>query len=149
MWQRILSVRSIVITPADDTETWIKFANLCRKSGRMVLAEKTLNSLLGPDANASQMDASTLGPKAPPAVIYSHLKFMWAYGAKGESLSYLRDFTANLAEDLGMATSSAPASWPRREPRVGRASSSMVLAVAQLKRTIPAQPNTGSSVSCR
>ena len=104
VWQRILSVRSIVITPADDTETWIKFANLCRKSGRMVLAEKTLNSLLGPDANASQMDASTLGPKAPPAVIYSHLKFMWACGAKGESLSYLRDFTANLAEDLGMAT---------------------------------------------
>ena len=104
VWQRILSVRSIVITPADDTETWIKFANLCRKSGRMVLAEKTLNSLLGPDANAGQMDASTLGPKAPPAVIYSHLKFMWACGAKSESLNYLREFTSNLAEDLGMAT---------------------------------------------
>ncbi|WFD44630.1 non-specific serine/threonine protein kinase [Malassezia psittaci] len=103
VWQRILSIRSIVITPADDTETWIKFANLCRKSGRMVLAEKTLNSLLGPDANAAQMDTSAqLGPKAPPAVIYSHLKFMWACGAKSESLSYLRDFTSNLAEDLGM-----------------------------------------------
>ncbi|WFD00567.1 non-specific serine/threonine protein kinase [Malassezia yamatoensis] len=104
VWQRILSIRSIVITPADDTETWIKFANLCRKSGRMVLAEKTLNSLLGPDANATQMDASAqLAPKAPPAVIYSHLKFMWACGAKSESLSYLRDFTSNLAEDLGMS----------------------------------------------
>ena len=103
VWQRILSVRSIVITPADDTETWIKFANLCRKSGRMVLAEKTLNSLLGPDANASQMEASTSGPKAPPAVIYSHLKFMWACGARSESLSYLREFTSNLAEDLGLA----------------------------------------------
>ncbi|WFD05627.1 non-specific serine/threonine protein kinase [Malassezia vespertilionis] len=103
VWQRILSVRSIVLTPADDTDTWIKFANLCRKSGRMVLAEKTLNSLLGPDANAGTMEAS-LGPKAPPAVIYSHLKFMWACGARSESLSYLRDFTQNLAEDLGMAS---------------------------------------------
>lgn len=101
VWQRILSVRSIVLTPADDMDTWIKFANLCRKSGRMVLAEKTLNSLLGPDAHQA-MDAP-LAPKAPPAVIYSHLKFMWACGARAESLSYLRDFTANLAEDLGMA----------------------------------------------
>jgi len=28
---------------------WVKFANLCRKSGRLGLAEKTLNSLLGDD----------------------------------------------------------------------------------------------------
>ena len=28
---------------------WIKFANLCRKSDRMFLAEKTINSLLFPD----------------------------------------------------------------------------------------------------
>ena len=27
---------------------WIKFANLCRKSGRMILAEKTINSLFSP-----------------------------------------------------------------------------------------------------
>ena len=101
VWQRILSVRSIVLTPADDTETWIKFANLCRKSGRMVLAEKTLNSLLGPEG--SSPDArSPIGPKAPPPVIYAHLKFMWASGVKVESLNYLRDFTLNLAEDLGI-----------------------------------------------
>lgn len=28
---------------------WIKFANLCRKSDRMALAEKTINSLLASD----------------------------------------------------------------------------------------------------
>lgn len=104
VWQRILSVRSIVLTPADDTETWIKFANLCRKSGRMVLAEKTLNSLLGPDLVVNEADPSTTiaAPKAPPSVIYAHLKFMWASGARLESLNYLRDFTVNLAEDLGL-----------------------------------------------
>lgn len=105
VWQRILSVRSIVLTPAEDTTTWIKFANLCRKSGRMVLAEKTLNSLLGPDQAADlgpDHQQSPLGPKAPPQVIYAHLKFMWANGARVESLDYLRDFTLNLAEDLGL-----------------------------------------------
>lgn len=101
VWQRILSVRSIVLTPADDTETWIKFANLCRKSGRMVLAEKTLNSLLGPET--MNLDPrSPMGPKAPPQVIYAHLKFMWASGARMESLNYLRDFTVNLSDDLGL-----------------------------------------------
>lgn len=103
VWQRILSVRSIVLTPADDSETWIKFANLCRKSGRMVLAEKTLNSLLGPDLNGEVEPSTAIAaPKAPPSVIYAHLKFMWATGSREESLNYLRDFTVNLAEDLGV-----------------------------------------------
>lgn len=123
VWQRILSVRSIVLTPADDTETWIKFANLCRKSGRMVLAEKTLNSLLGPDLNSSNENDVATGvvtPKAAPSVIYAHLKFMWASGAQMESLNYLRDFTVNLAEDLGLqggANGELAIEW-RNEPRL-------------------------------
>jgi len=49
VWQRILQVRTLVLTPEDDPMMWIKFANLCRKSDRMALAEKTINSLLTPD----------------------------------------------------------------------------------------------------
>lgn len=49
VWQRILKVRALVITPRENTEMWVKFANLCRKSGRLGLADKTLNSLLGDD----------------------------------------------------------------------------------------------------
>lgn len=50
VWQRILQVRTLVLNPEDDPVMWIKFANLCRKSDRMVLAEKTINSLLSPVA---------------------------------------------------------------------------------------------------
>lgn len=49
VWQRILQVRTLVLGPEDDPVMWIKFANLCRKSERMVLAEKTINSLLTPE----------------------------------------------------------------------------------------------------
>lgn len=49
VWQRILQVRALVLSPEDDPVMWIKFANLCRKSDRMFLAEKTINSLLWPD----------------------------------------------------------------------------------------------------
>ena len=49
MWQRVLQVRTLVLNPEDDPVMWIKFANLCRKSDRMQLAEKTINSLMSPD----------------------------------------------------------------------------------------------------
>lgn len=48
VWQRILQVRALVLSPIDDSVTWIKFANLCRKSDRMFLVEKTIVSLMTP-----------------------------------------------------------------------------------------------------
>lgn len=49
VWQRILQVRTLVLKPEDAPQMWIKFANLCRKSDRMVLAEKTIEFLLSGD----------------------------------------------------------------------------------------------------
>lgn len=98
VWQRILKVRALVVTPHENTEMWVKFANLCRKSGRLSLAEKTLNSLLGDDAAAA-------GMSGPPPVIYAHLKYLWATGARDETLAFLRVFTGRLSSDLGLPTS--------------------------------------------
>ncbi|KIM34649.1 hypothetical protein M413DRAFT_33133 [Hebeloma cylindrosporum] len=53
VWQRILQVRTLVLNPGDDPMMWIKFANLCRKNERMILAEKTINSLLSTDGVSS------------------------------------------------------------------------------------------------
>lgn len=98
VWQRILKVRALVVTPRENTEMWVKFANLCRKSGRLGLADKTLNSLLGDDH-------ANLGAPAmsgPPQVIYAHLKYLWATGAREETLTFLREFTGKLSGDLGL-----------------------------------------------
>lgn len=46
VWQRILQVRTLVLQPEDDRNTWIRFANLTRKAGRTPLAEKTIATLL-------------------------------------------------------------------------------------------------------
>lgn len=40
--------------------------------------------------------------QGPPHVIYAHLKYMWATGAREETLAYLRDFTGRLTQDLGL-----------------------------------------------
>ncbi|KAJ8515424.1 hypothetical protein ONZ45_g7166 [Pleurotus djamor] len=55
----------------------------------MVLAEKTINSLLTPE-------------KAPPEVVYAQLKYMWATGAKNESLDFVRHFVASLSKDISL-----------------------------------------------
>jgi FKBP12-rapamycin complex-associated protein len=34
VWQNILAVHSLVIPPADNVEGWLKFASLCRKTGK-------------------------------------------------------------------------------------------------------------------
>ncbi|TDL23875.1 atypical/PIKK/FRAP protein kinase [Rickenella mellea] len=101
VWQRILQVRTLVLNPEDDTVMWIKFANLCRKSERMILADKTINSLLTPPNHVREHHQHT---KAPPSVVYAQLKFMWANGARDDSLKFLRSFATSLARDLQTET---------------------------------------------
>lgn len=95
IWQRMLKVRALVIKPKQDMDMWIKFANLCRKSGRFNLAEQSLNNLLegGSSENPS---------RAPPQVVYAQLKYMWAKGQRREALRHLVDFTTRMSQDLGL-----------------------------------------------
>jgi FKBP12-rapamycin complex-associated protein len=46
----------MVLTPKDDMKTWLHFADLCRTSDRLNLAEKTLTALVG--SNTMDPDVS-------------------------------------------------------------------------------------------
>lgn len=94
VWQRMLKVRALVISPRENLDMWIKFANLCRKSNRMGLAERSLASLenIIQDANGETF--------TPPEVTYARLKFNWATGRQREALQMLKEFTAGLTEDF-------------------------------------------------
>ena len=98
VWQRILQVRTLVLSPVEATDMWIKFVNLCRKSDRLDLAAKTLNSLLG----SSSLGTDVEGGRAPPNILYAYYKFTWAKGDRLESLDWLREFTANLVRDVNL-----------------------------------------------
>ena len=50
--------------------------------------------------------------KAPPMVIYAHLKCRWAKGERDETLHYLRDFSEKLAQDIQAGTSGRGAGKP-------------------------------------
>ena len=51
----MLRLRGLVISPKENMQMCIKFANLCRKSGRMGLAEMELKTLIGTEESLDMM----------------------------------------------------------------------------------------------
>ena len=98
VWQRMLKVRALVITPKENIDMWIKFANLCRKSGRIGLAEKSLDLLQRVNVDPAQN--LLLGSSGVPEVLYAQLKYQWTTGKRPDSLYRLREFTAELSSQL-------------------------------------------------
>ena len=96
VWQRMLKVRALVITPEENTEMYIKFASICRKSQRGGLAEKSLNSLLGTHVNIMSPDGLSKVYEAPYPVQYAIYKYMWSNKHHESALNALRDFTIRL-----------------------------------------------------
>lgn len=95
VWQRMLKVRALVTAPRENLDMSIKFANLCRKSNRMGLADRSLNSL-----ETVIKDVNGTRTIVPPEVTYARLKFSWANGNQHEALEALKDFNMELSEDL-------------------------------------------------
>ena len=77
-WQRILLVRSIVLTPQEDIRTYLKYASICRKSGRLKLSEKILTNLLETTTDET--------------VSYAWAKHLWSSDREEEAFSNLQEF---------------------------------------------------------
>ncbi|MCJ1320534.1 phosphatidylinositol kinase- protein kinase tor1 [Xylographa vitiligo] len=104
-WQRMLKVRALVLTPTENIDMWIKFANLCRKQGRIGLAEKSLRSLQN---GQEDLDIDPLtATSAIPEVTYAQLKYAWTTGRNNDALVNLQGFTNNLSEQLASKATAA------------------------------------------
>jgi len=95
IWHRILRIQALVISPKENMEMWIKFANLCRKGGRLNTAKKTLLTL----SNNNSLDGDPM--LNPPPVVYAYLKYLWAI-PENQSRAYqiMKIFTKNLVNQL-------------------------------------------------
>ncbi|XP_038877546.1 serine/threonine-protein kinase TOR isoform X3 [Benincasa hispida] len=76
VWQAVLAVRALVLPPTEDIDTWLKFASLCRKSGRVSQARSTLVKLLQYDPETSENGWYS----GPPQVMLAYLKYQWSLG---------------------------------------------------------------------
>ena len=110
-WQRMLKVRALVLSPKENIDMWIKFANLCRKSGRIGLAEKSLKSLqtIQVDPNIDPLYVSS----GIPEVTYAQLKYQWTTGQYQSAQQRLREFTIDLSEQLNTQTAMVAAAAAR------------------------------------
>lgn len=109
----------------------------------MVLAEKTINSLLSSDRVRTSFApplsrSDTQKPyrdqmKAPNAVVYAQLKYIWATGAREESLNYLRTFCTNLEGGLQNDVSTHQPDPSRQRPNEKLDEISRLLARCYLK----------------
>ena len=88
VWQAVLSVRSLVLPPEGDSETWVKFASLCRKSGRVRQAQRTLSRLM----------EAPLGVLERRRVQYSWLKHLWYTGQRDMAFKELAELRLDLVQ---------------------------------------------------
>ncbi|CAA0806761.1 Serine/threonine-protein kinase TOR [Striga hermonthica] len=109
--------RSLVLPPTEDVETWIKFASLCRKSGKISQARSTLTELLQFDPDLTPETERYIGD---PQVILAYLKYQWSLGEdhrRKEAFARLKDLAVDFPRMPGfeqsiqsgfMGTSSIP-----------------------------------------
>ncbi|KAI3820134.1 hypothetical protein L1987_13992 [Smallanthus sonchifolius] len=105
VWQALLTVRSLVLPPTEDSETWLKFASLCRKSGRISQAKSTLIKLLQFDPETTPENVRYHGP---PQVILAYLKYQWSLGEdqkRKEAFARLQDLAIELSSTSGLQAS--------------------------------------------
>ncbi|KAK1436478.1 hypothetical protein QVD17_02258 [Tagetes erecta] len=105
VWQALLTVRSLVLPPTEDSETWLKFASLCRKSGRVTQAKSTLIKLLQFDPETIP---ETVRYHGPPQVILAYLKYQWSLGEdqkRKEAFARLQDLAIELSSTSGLQAS--------------------------------------------
>ncbi|KAH0728770.1 hypothetical protein KY284_004635 [Solanum tuberosum] len=97
VWQALLAVRALVLPPTEDIETWIKFASLCRKNGRISQARSTLIKLLQFDPETTP---ATVRYHGPPQVMLAYLKYQWSLGEdhkRKEAFARLQDLAMDLS----------------------------------------------------
>ncbi|VDN02443.1 unnamed protein product [Thelazia callipaeda] len=82
-WQRLLLVKSLVLSRSDMRPMWIKFASLCRQYGKLSMSRRILADLLGLKRSDQLHEILNL-PMDKPSLVLAVCKQYWA-----ENLTHL------------------------------------------------------------
>nr|ABB13529.1 target of rapamycin kinase [Chlamydomonas reinhardtii] len=96
VWQSLFSIRSLVVPMAQDVDSWLKFASLCRKSGRSRQAYRMLLQLLRYNPmNITQAGNPGYGAgSGAPHVMLAFLKHLWTQGNRTEAYNRIKDLAS-------------------------------------------------------
>ena len=128
VWSSLLSVRSMVMQPQDDVDTFLHYSSLCRKSNRLSASLRVFTQLLHTDAAAlAEAQLPSALSLQHPTVVYAYLKHLWAAGLRDTAYAKLGQFVAVLSS--ASSSSSPSPSLSSSSP----SSHSALLAKAYLK----------------
>jgi hypothetical protein len=93
-WQRILIVRSLVLSHNELRPLWIKFASMCRRQGKHSISRRVLRSLL--DISQDTSLERTAIPFDKPHLALAVCKQLWIDDSKKVALSNLENLTTTM-----------------------------------------------------
>ncbi|KAF1783413.1 Serine/threonine-protein kinase TOR [Phytophthora cactorum] len=141
VWQQLIAVRALILSPHEDIDTYLQFASLCRQSGNLSLSLKVftnalhvhggagskgtgISEMLSVAASSSASTSFGFGEKDRNRVAFAYLKHLWAAGQKQEALSDLHRLVVRISSmtrhrsqapgGMGGMPSPAPAMMPMR-----------------------------------
>ncbi len=110
IWRRALFVRSLVASPSEDLDVWLRLANMCRKSGYLQLCANILRQLGaeiiggGKDQSHTELDEEKLG--TCPRLSYCVCKYLWAKGDHRSAISHIARLCSFLENESSSAQTS-------------------------------------------
>ena len=92
VWQSLLAVHSLVVPPEGNTDSWLKLASLCRKTGKYHMCLKAITKLLGPHGH-EEGGILPLAPSVDPKVTLTWIKYLWATDKRKQAMEALHVVT--------------------------------------------------------
>jgi hypothetical protein len=106
VWQRVLSVRSLLLTPQQQIDAWLRFAALCREQGQAHSSLSVLHRLLGADSEAFMLAPDLPLPEAQPEMALALLEHQYHRGHR--RVAYQRLLELVRSEQLRVPAPRAP-----------------------------------------
>ncbi|EFJ44271.1 target of rapamycin, growth-regulatory PI3K-like protein kinase [Volvox carteri f. nagariensis] len=113
VWQSLFSIRSLVVPMAQDVDNWLKFASLCRKSGRQRQAYRMLLQLLryNPMSINQRGQPGYGAGSGAPHVMLAFLKHLWTQGQRTEACNRLQDLAPAVAPTASATAPGGGSRW--------------------------------------
>ncbi len=109
IWRRALFVRSLVASPMEDLDVWLRLADLCRKSGYLQLCANTLRQLGAEISGGGGIDQSPVELDDDklctcPRLSYCVCKYLWAKGDHRSAISRIARLCSHLENEATLSS---------------------------------------------
>ncbi|GIL87381.1 hypothetical protein Vretimale_1690 [Volvox reticuliferus] len=147
VWQSLFSIRSLVVPMAQDVDNWLKFASLCRKSGRQRQAYRMLLQLLryNPMSITQRGQPGYGAGSGAPHVMLAFLKHLWTQGQRTEAFNRIHDLVSEL--EANAVPPAAAAAAVTATAAAAAAANTTAPTGAVVVKTLPALGANGGNVT--